>query len=191
MTRQKQWSRINPKDIWTLVAHGWDFTVYRYGKEQVIKYSRLSLLLGIRHRNKMIYDYTICKKYLKKYIIDSTVLPWNSQYIELQPYITWSTFETKHLHHNKISKQLKDIIKRVHHMQQDWHPPIDLIGIPWLFSKCLANILVDKNHNLKIIDATLLESKSVWWLWYLFQPIIWIATMIQQHNLKIMMKKLK
>ncbi len=191
MDQQKQWHNINEKDIGALIARGWDFTVYHYRDGQVIKYSRLSLLLWIAHRTKMLYDYAICRKYLQDYIVESTVLSWSSQYIELQPYIIWSTFETKHLHHHKIVKQLKDIIKCVHQMQQDWYPPIDLIGVPWLFGKCLANILVDQDHNLRIIDATLLESKSVWWLWYLFQPMIWLATLIQQHNLKTIMKKLK
>ena len=190
MKQQKQLHHINQKYIWTLIARGWDFTVYHYEKDQVIKYSRLSLLLWAAHRNKMIYDYTICKKYLQDYIVESTVLSWSSQYIELQPYIIWSTFETKYLHHKKIAKQLKDIIKCVHQMQQDWYPPIDLIGAPWLLGKYLANIIVDKDHNLQIIDATLLESKSVWWLWYIFQPIIWLAILIQQKNLKAIMKTL-
>ncbi len=190
MKQQKQLHHINQKNRWTLIARGWDFTVYHYKNDQVIKYSRLSLLLWTVHRNKMLYDYAICKKYLQNYIVESTVLSWSSQYIELQPYIVWSIFHIKHLRHKKIITQLKDIIKRVHQMQKDWYPPIDLIWVPWLFGKCLANILIDEHHNLKIIDATLLESKSVWRLWCLFEPIIWIAIVIQQYNLKTIMKKL-
>lgn len=176
------------KNIWKLIAHGGDFTVYYYGKDQVIKYSRLSLLLWEKHRIKLIHDYTICKQYLHSYIVESKVISWHSQYIELQKHINWTTLNTKHLHRAKIISQLKEIFDCIKHMQTLWYAPIDLIGIPWLFGKSFTNILVDEESNLKIIDATLLESKSIWILWYIIQPLLQLAIIIQERKIKNILK---
>lgn len=182
---------IDNNKIWKLIARGWDFTVYHYGKDQVIKYSRLSLLFWMRHTIKLTHDYTICKRYLKKYIVETNIIWWDSQYIELQNYIKWTPLHIQHSAHKKITTQIKDILEHINHMQKDWYAPIDLIGIPWLFGKSFANILVDQDFNLKIIDATLLESKSTWILWYMLEPIMWLAIKIQHNKLMKLMKLMK
>jgi len=168
--------------IWAFIAYWWDFKVYHYGDNQVIKYSRISLILGSAHRQKLTHDYETCKKYLQDYIVDVVVMN-NYQYTETQDYIDGEQLLLHDLDDPEIRDQFSDIVDKVKNMEDDGYAPIDLIGVGGLRKIYFSNIIVDSHKKLRIIDATLLECISLGWRAWICRPLLRCAVKIQHNHI--------
>jgi len=145
------------------IAQGGDRKVYMYGDDKVIKFSRLSPFAGDKLHKKYLHDYLVCKKYFGKYIVETDNVSNLSEgdNIEIQPFIRGEMLEKKHSNNPYIKTQLIEITKILNTMKKDGSPIVDLLGNFGMFSPRLSNIVVDSSDNLKIIDAVLLEGRSV------------------------------
>lgn len=145
------------------IASGGDRKVFMYGPDHVIKISSVSFLIGRKLHNKLVHDYLICKKYLPDFLVDTVdVTPaLKRAHVEIQPYIKGEMLQKKHLSSSKVRRQLERIVSGVQRMVADGYPPIDLVGNGGVLTRCLSNIMVDTEENLKVIDATLLEGKTI------------------------------
>ncbi len=145
------------------IADGGDRKVYKYGNDQVIKFSSLSLLVGKKLHTKYAHDYLVCKKYFGKYIVETTTVsdPNTNTHIEIQPFIAGEVITEQHTRNIDIKSQLEELVQILDHMKQDGVPPIDLVGSIGMIRPCLSNIIVDPSGKLQIIDATLFEGKTV------------------------------
>ena len=145
------------------IARGGDREVHMYGDDKVIKFSKLSSLTGSKLHNKYIHDYLVCKKYFGKYIVETENISNLSEgsNIEIQPFINGEMLQKKHSNNPYVKEQLREIVLILNKMKQDDSPIIDLLGNYGMFHPRLSNIIVDSSNNLRIIDAVLLEGKTV------------------------------
>ena len=159
------------------IADGGDRKVYRYDTDSVIKFSSLSLLVGKKLQEKYRYDFSICKKYFGDFIVDTIDVstPTKKEYIEIQPFIPGEMLHKKHAQNEYVRSQLEEIVQITKQMEKDHHPLPDLVGNVGMISPCLSNLIIDPSGNVRIIDAILLEGKSVrpWGLIIeIFTPLI-------------------
>ncbi|MEX2369315.1 MAG: hypothetical protein WD552_02920 [Candidatus Paceibacterota bacterium] len=72
----------NKEKIGKLIGRGANSSAYKYGDDQVIKFSRLSSLFGLRLYDKLKHDYELCVQYLGDYVVETTIIsqPCDSQY---------------------------------------------------------------------------------------------------------------
>jgi hypothetical protein len=162
--------------IGKIVAKGGDRSVYRYGENEVIKFSSLVLLCkGVHH--KMVYDYDICKRYFNEYVVPVLDVSdsLKREHIEIQPYIQGEILSYKHTKDPDILIQIKEIKDISEKMIKDGYPGIDLVGYTGMCTLRLSNILVDENKKLRIIDISLLETRSVGLIGYF---LTWIMPII-------------
>ncbi len=182
---------IDKNKIWITIWYGGDFIVKMYWKSEVIKYSTLSCILWENHRKKMISDYQVCKKYFKDFVVETDVIEGLKKYIEIQKYIKWEKLQKHHFKDKFIQEQFLEIIKIVETMRKKGIESIDLVGIDGILRNYFGNIIVDEKWKLNIIDASLLESKSIWVLHYIFDPLMHIAKILQKRMIKKYFLKIK
>ena len=167
------------------IARGGDREVHMYGDDKVIKFSKLSPLTGSKLHNKYIHDYAVCKKYFGKYVVETENISNLSEgsNIEIQPFIDDEMLEKKHSSNPYIKTQLKEIAQILDKMKNEGSPIIDLLGNFGMFHPRLSNIIVDTSNNLKIIDAALLEGKTVMPFGIILELFIPLVKMRQKHLL--------
>ena len=143
------------------IATGGVRKVYMYETDHVIKIS--SPFLGVKLRNKLGHDYLVCKKYFPAFVVETIdVTPTSERtHVEIQPFIPGERLRKHHLRNEKTRLQLLEIQNGIERMEADGYPPIDLIGNGGILSECLSNIIVDTEGNLNIVDAAILEAKTV------------------------------
>jgi hypothetical protein len=145
------------------IASGGDRKVFMYGPDHVIKISSVAFLIGRKLHNKLVHDYSVCKRYLPDFLVETVdVTPAHERaHVEIQPYVKGEMLQKKHLGSSKVRRQLEQIISGVQKMVADGYPAIDLVGNGGVLTPCLSNIMVDSEGDLKVIDATLLEGKTI------------------------------
>ena len=168
------------------IARGGDSVVYLYDKDQVIKFSSFSFLVGNKMNQKLIEDYEICKEYFGDYIVETNIArnPKNNRHIEIQTYINGKPFDLDHSKDNSLVIQLKEIAGMAKRMQKDGHPVIDLVGVKGMFKLCLSNVFVDRQGKLKIIDATFMEASSMGFSGFVMRPLVPLFLARQRYVLK-------
>ncbi|OGI64431.1 hypothetical protein A2733_01330 [Candidatus Nomurabacteria bacterium RIFCSPHIGHO2_01_FULL_40_20] len=164
------------------IARSTDRSVYKYGENEVIKFSFLVFFVK-KIRNKMLNDYTTCKKYLKDYLVITTDVsnPLRREHIEIQPFIQGEIFSLKHTKDPKLRIQLKEIVDISEKIINDGYKEVDLVGHGGMFTLCLSNILVDKQGKLNIVDITFLETRSLGFVGYFIAPFIPIIKARQKY----------
>ncbi len=165
------------------IAKGGDRKVYMYGSDKVVKISTLTFFLGKKLRKKLVYDYAICKKYLPNFVVDTVdVTPSGTNgYIEIQDFIKGEMLTKRHLKDSRVREQFKGLLVGMRQMTKAGYPEMDLMGNRGIFVSRLSNILVDQQGSLRIIDTTLLESKSVGPWGYLFEVFLPLAKVRQKY----------
>jgi len=145
------------------IADGGDRKVYMYDIDKVIKFSSLSFFSSKKLHIKYTHDYLVCKNYLGNYIVEKTDVSDRAtgKSIEIQPFIQGEALQKKHTTNPRVISQLRDIVKALDKMKNDGISLIDLVGNIGMIKPCLSNIIVDPFGNLRIIDAVLLEGKTV------------------------------
>ena len=176
--------KIEKDKIWETIWYGGDFMVKMYGTEEVIKFSTLSFILWKKHKEKMINDYNICKKYFEDFVVNTEAITKKRKYIEVQKYIKWEKLQEQHFKDKKVKIQFRQIIKIMGQMEKQWIENIDLVWIDGILKNYFWNIIVDENKKLHIIDASLLECKSIWMLYYTFGPFMYIAKILQKRMIQ-------
>jgi hypothetical protein len=162
--------------IGKIIAKGGDRSVYKYGENEVIKFSSLVFFCKGVHK-KMVHDYTVCRTYFNDYLVPVTDVsdPQKREYIEIQPYIKGEVLSFKHVKDSNILIQVKEIKDISEKMTRDGYPGVDLVGHGGMLKLCLSNILVDEQGKLRIIDIAIMETRSVGFMGYfliLLVPII-------------------
>ncbi len=158
----KKWNYYTTK-VGKKIADGGDRKVYRYGDDKVIKFSSLAFLVGKKLRLKYTSDYLVCKKYLGDCVVETIDVSNgdSGRYVEIQDFIEGEMLSKKHTKNPYIKSQVNDIANILNKMKNDDSPIIDLVGNTGMIKPCLSNIIVDPHNKLKIIDAVLLEGKTV------------------------------
>lgn len=170
-------STYDPSKIGKLYAWGGEHIVYDYGEDKVIKFSTLYYLLGRHALGKAVKDYTLCRKYLGEYILDTDIqMSANGRHIvHVQPKIKGRALKHRDLENEEVQKQFSELMRRYNAMVAAEGYRIDLIGREGVFNGGLTNIFVTDSNALRIIDATVLElSVSTWVapLFYFFKQIV-------------------
>lgn len=146
-----------------MIGRGIDRKVYLYGDKQVIKMSTLGRIFGRKLSYKLATDYSVCKTYLKEYVVDTFRISSNTSYqiVELQQRIIGRTLIKDDLKDPFIKGQLSSILEIIVKMNLDGYSTLDLIGHKGMLGGYLSNIILDEDKNLKIIDISLVEGKSL------------------------------
>lgn len=144
------------------IASGGDRRVYRYGSDHVVKISSLYFLTGDKLSKKLTRDYETCRFYMPEYVVETfDVTRGDGKHTEIQRFIKGEPLAKKHCEVPAVKQQLQRIADIAARMETDGHPLIDLIGHHGMIGNTLANILVDDQYRLHIIDTTLLEGRSL------------------------------
>jgi hypothetical protein len=166
------------------IATGGDRKVYVYDTDKVIKFSSLSFLFGKTMQQKLERDYHLAKKYLNDFVVETVVVPSGQrEHIEIQPYIRGEYFSDVHAKREDVKLQLRAIHTAIEKMNIDGYATLDLIGTGGLFRNQFSNILVDENNRLKIIDATLLEGRSVGYIGKVADVVFPLVVKKQQYRM--------
>ena len=175
----------NKTKIGKIIAKGGDRSVYKYGENEVIKFSSLVFFCKEVH-NKMLRDYAVCKSYFSDYLVHVTDVsdPLKREHIEIQPYIRGEILSLKHTKDSGILIQIKEIKSILGQMNEDGYPGVDLVGHGGMFSLCLSNILVDENNKLRIIDIAIMETRSVGFMSYFLSWLVPIIKARQNYIFK-------
>lgn len=180
-------AEINKKDIGSKIARGGDSIVYHYGKDNVIKFSKLfTRLIGKRVDEKLKEDYATCRKYLPDYVLEETFVESEKEtdHIVIQLFIDGDMFGEKHAKNPELRAQLEEIVVGMKKLEADGFPHIDLVGNRGILSPLLSNIIVSKEGKLYIVDAVLMESLSMGFWGYVFFPFLEIVKARQRYLLK-------
>jgi hypothetical protein len=177
--------------IGKFIAKGGDFSVYKYGENEVIKFSSLAKIFGKKMQEKLQNDYIICKKYFKDYVVETKIIhdTKSHTHTEIQPFIKGTELQASDCSEAIVFEQLKDIQNHLHTMARDKQAPIDLLGLKGIHRNVLQNILIDTNKRLHIIDATLLESPSIFFIKIITKPFLIFAHFLQKRRLKYFLKQ--
>ena len=109
-------------------------------------------------------------------------------HVEIQKRIHGQALSKKHLKNKKVKEQLSVMLEQNKIIEIEHAYPVDFIGGGGVFNLEFSNILVDKNHKLNLVDATLLEFKSLGWIGHLFSPLMWLARKIQKRKINAFIK---
>jgi hypothetical protein len=176
---------FNPTLMGKRIASGGDRRVYRYGTDQVVKISSLYFLTGDKLHKKLARDYGTCRFYMPEFVVEThDVTQGGGKHIEIQPFIKGEPLSRKHCSRPEVRAQLQRITEIADRMEADGHPLIDLVGHHGMIGNMLANILVDDNHRLHIVDTTLLEGKSLGAIGVILDIIAPLIRMKQNYLLK-------
>lgn len=176
-----------------LISWGGEHFVYNYGTDQVIKFSSLYFLLGLRKAKlKATEDYKICQEFFGQYILETKLVlsPCGKCLAHIQPKIAGHFLELKDLEEESIRKQFKEIMQDYNAMIKAGKKEIDFIGRMGLLKKQLSNIFVTQENKLKIIDATLLSADGVIVLRLYVRFLRKIVLAIQNRTLKAFFQKI-
>lgn len=136
-----------------------EHSVHLYDHDQVIKFSRLTKLLGKRELDYVRRDIEIGERYFGEYMVPTRVatLPGGTRPVLLQPFVRGRILRRVDLANPSIAAQYKEIVRRNNTMLEDGHPPIDLMsGLGFLLGVPRNLFLVD-NTDVRIIDVTSVE----------------------------------
>lgn len=173
-------NKYDEKKIGKKIARGFDRIVYMYGDNEVIKFSTLTSVLGEKMHRKMVRDYEICKKIFGNYILETIdVTDKEGSHVEIQKYVLGVPFSSTHLKNPELYTQLKEIYHFNNTLIEKGYPQVDLIGHGSLRHFCLSNVLVSEDAKLVIIDATLIESRSLGIVGVLGLPVVFFIHLYQ------------
>jgi hypothetical protein len=172
--------------IGKIVAKGGDRSVYRYGENEVIKFSSLVFFCKGVH-DKMVHDYAICKSYFNDYLVPVTDASdsLKREHIEIQPYIKGAMLSFKHTRDPGIMIQIKEIKDISEKMTKDGYPGVDLVGHDGMLKLRLSNVLVDENKKLRIIDIAIMETRSVGFMGYF---LAWLVPIVKARQRYVLMR---
>lgn len=144
------------------IAQGGDRSVFMYGTDEVIKFSSISFFLGKKFHEKLHRDYSIAKKYLGDYIVDTVDVSASvtTKHIEIQAFVKGDMLRKKHMQNLYVKSQLLEIVQAMNLMKNDKYATLDLVGNKGMTHPCLSNVMVDAYSKLRIVDTALLEGKS-------------------------------
>lgn len=172
------------------IARGGSCNVYEYGLSHVLKKNFVAKFLGKKYLQKIQSDYKICQQYFFKFVVPTQFFTKNKRLFEVQDFIQGTPLSLYHLKHKKIRLQFLEITENIKKMKGQKIAPIDLIGLGGI-KGVFSNILVTKDLQLKIIDTSLIESKTAGNAQILAIPIMWMANKIQNRLINKFLKEIK
>ena len=174
------------KKIGKLISAGSEHVVFEYGDDSVIKFSIVNILIGVdKGYIRATNELSLCKQYFGDYILDTEILlSKNHRFVvEIQPKIEKRYLTIKDMQNPLIRAQFKDIIQRYTKLVTKENIEIDLTGQAGLFKQRLSNIFITNDNELKIIDTTLLNVSSPFWLRMFLTIIKSIVLPIQKRRI--------
>jgi hypothetical protein len=144
------------------IAWTGDHSVYEYGKDRVIKFSKFDFFLGReKAKEKSVLDRNVCAKYFGINFLDTQIMlsPTGRKIALVQPKIQGTFLSQEDLDDKLIQHQFKEMMEGYRAMLGAGYPPVDLIGGTGAFVKKMGNIFVTSTRHLYLFDATLLDPK--------------------------------
>jgi len=173
------------------IARGGDSIVYHYDTNQVIKFSILSKTFGKGLPRKLKRDYSICSEYFPDYMVKTRFTDDEIyNHIEIQEYIAGEELQIKHLENGKVKNAFLNILSIIAEMRKEGYASLDLIGNRGMRHPCFSNLIV-KAESIYIVDAALMESKSVGFWGYVFFPLMEIGKLRQKYLIKRFLSRLQ
>jgi hypothetical protein len=145
----------------SLIAWSGDHSVYRYGTDHVVKFSRLEYILGDRVKGRIERDVDVCRRFFGQYILDTDVVSFAGRTLLIQPYITGNPIRRSHMADPNAQRQFREIVFQYHAMKREGIPPIDLIGGTGLLHSELSNVFLLNDGRVRIIDMTLIDTEGL------------------------------
>ncbi len=180
------------KLIGKLLAWVGDHSVYEYGNDRVIKFSKFDYFIGVQEaRRKYVSDYEICRKHFGDYILETDVMASadGSRVAKIQPKISGRFLTKRSLTSEGVKTQLRQFLARY----DEFAGPafFDLVGHQGIVRPCLSNIYITPGGVLKVFDATLFDIRELPVLLRLvFYPLLPVARLLQHVRLSGLKKSL-
>jgi hypothetical protein len=164
----------NQQEIGACIARLGDHRVYRYGEDEVIKFSQFD---WCRTADDLVAYYqseiSVLMEAFGAYMVPTqVVVSANRKRVALlQPLIEGTPLRKTDLHDAAVARQLQVVVTALHATQKDGEY-IDLVGGGKnFFAAALGNIFITSDGCLQIIDVTVLRTKD---FWVLVRPVVWL-----------------
>ncbi|MBI5456917.1 hypothetical protein HY969_04230 [Candidatus Kaiserbacteria bacterium] len=177
----------DPNKIGSRIAWGRSHSVYRYGENEVIKFPRWQSVFGTLLFDRVVHDELICRNYFGDYCLDTRVVqaPDGTHRAEIQPFVAGGHYLSKSDLADPVIKQHFDAFTdRYKEFIDTGHSPLDLIGQGGVLWRCLSNVFVLENKDLKIFDITIMDTKGLGGWGILFGPVFLYARIRQRNTLR-------
>src|SRR5687767_5035172 len=117
--------------IGKLIAWRGDHSVYEYGPDKVIKFSKFDFLLGFDKAKEVVpEEYALCKQYFGEYLLSSEIVtsPDGKRIALIQEKVSGHRLTADDLRNVNVKRQFQEIAERYNAMVDAGYPEIDLIG---------------------------------------------------------------
>lgn len=152
----------DPAKIGSVIARaGWN-VVYRYGTDEVIKFSRLGQLSGLHTRARVERDISVGGKFFGTYMLETRfATSADGRDIALiQKFVRGRILRKTDMTHPVITQQFRDLIARHEKLVEEGYAGVDLMsGIGFLFG-IACNIFLLEDGSIKVIDVMLIDMLS-------------------------------
>lgn len=177
----------DPHKIGPRVAWGRSHSVYRYGENEVIKFPRWQSIFGTRLFDRVLQDESICRHYFGDYCLNTRLVqaPDRTHHAEIQPFVPGGHYLSKDdLADPIIKRQFDELMDRYDAFINTGHSPVDLIGQGGVLRRCLSNVFVLENKNLRIFDVTIMDTRGLGeWAMFL-GPVFLFGRVLQRYRLR-------
>ena len=161
-------SRIGKLISWTS-----EHSVYHYGEQEVIKFSRFEILFGKRIVGRIERDLRVTKEFLGPYVLETRTeqSPSGTRVALIQPFVRGEYLRRSHMRDPGVAEQFADIAERHTRLIAAHYAAVDFLGQGGCFSRCLSNIWVIDERDLKIIDTMLADPSNLGFMTPILRPI--------------------
>lgn len=157
----------DPSKVGARIAWGRSHSVYRYGDNEVIRFPTGERLLefllrdGLTLRERFERDIALCEKYFGEYFLHTRIVGSTEGVVAtIQPLITGHYLSKKDLHDEPTKQRFQEFVARYEALTTTGYV-VDLIGQGGVFRRCLSNIYVLPDGNLKLFDAAIVDSRII------------------------------
>jgi len=182
---------IQQEKIGQLLSQWSDTLTYRYGDNQVIKFSKWNDRFPDKAFQKRFErDYEIAQRYLGHFVIPTQFIPrlnknGRHSFARIQEYVSGEPLTYEDLSNPITRKKFEEFSKKYRELIDATVYEMDLIGHEGIFKGALGNIFVTEENTLRIFDTTLFDSSGFgkWaWLWAWSMDIVIFFAKHRQHR---------
>ncbi len=151
----------DPKKIGKMLSLLSEHTVYEYGTDEVIKFSKFDIAIGReKARQAYIKDYEIGRRFFGTYFLETRVVtsPDGKRVAIIQPKVSGHFLGMKDMERESVRRQFAEIEAGYHALVKAGNPEVEFIGSQGALHRRFSNILVTADDRLIIIDATVMDT---------------------------------
>ena len=168
--------------IGRLISWTGENLVYRYGENEVIKFSRLGRIFRRAFKERPDWDISVARQFFADVMVPVRVATLNdgSRKALIQPFVSGRVLSKKDLADPGILKGFQGVMGRHTNMTEAGFCPLDLAGGFGFLSGTLSNLYLLDDGSVKVIDTLLIDLRGTGIWQYALAPLANLAIRRQE-----------